>query len=265
MGPYVHPSAHSCSTHNAPPLRIKNWLIGTKPFYAFSFFIGGASRKEGLSSVWIERGEIYAGAIVQTKKVSFFLLYASTKSLGKFEESLGTKAELHKERLWFKVLRGMRRKCFEESLSSFSCKVSLYDHTYPSRILYTLLHISKAPNGKKVSAFVSFHPIPKPRREGRKRREECLSFNGARKICIPGHGQFQWKIFVLPCLASCHCIPFSTVHVGVTMYESNFSFPLSPSISFARLERKIFSLQPFLFPQKGKKKSLPHLSLFFAD
>ena len=37
MVPYVHPRAHSYTTHNAPPLRIKNWLIGTNPSYAFSF------------------------------------------------------------------------------------------------------------------------------------------------------------------------------------------------------------------------------------
>ncbi len=151
----------------------------------------------------------------------------------------------------------MRRKCFEESFF------------FPLQSILTITHISsgscihyytypKLPTAKKVSAFVSFRPLSKPRREERGEKNVYLLM-GREKSAYLGIGNFNERF--LSCLARCHCIPYSTVHEGMTMYESSFPLPLSPSISFARLERKIFFPATLPIPAKGKEK-IPAPSVF---
>ena len=253
----VHPSTHSCPAHNAPPLRIKNWLIGNPSRYAFPFFYRRGLAQRGPLFSLDRKGENICGSDCANEKSFIFLIV-------RVHKILGHKAELHKERLWFKVLRGMRRKCFEESFF------------FPLQSILTITHISsgscihyytypKLPTAKKVSAFVSFHPIPKPRREGRKRREECLSFNGARKICIPGHGQFQWKIF---CLALPCQLPLYTVQYCTCMWEwpcmRVVSLSLSPPPSLLLdLREKSFPCNPSYSRKRERKNPCP-ICLYFS-
>ncbi len=255
----VHPSTHSCPAHNAPPLRIKNWLIGNPSRYAFPFFYRRGLAQRGPLFSLDRKGENICGSDCANEKSFIFLIV-------RVHKILGHKAELHKERLWSKFYEGWEENV-SKNRSSSTCKVSLRSHISLADLVYTTTHIQSSRRQKKVSAFVSFHPIPKPRREGRKRREECLSFNGARKICIPGHGQFQWKIF---CLALPCQLPLYTVQYCTCMWEwpcmRVVSLSLSPPPSLLLdLREKSFPCNPSYSRKRERKKSLPHLSLFFAD
>lgn len=235
----------------------KELIDWDKPLLCFFFFTseGPRAKRASRSSVWIERGGKICGRDCANEKSFIFLIV-------RVHKILGHKAELHKERLWFKVLRGMRRKCFEESFF------------FPLQSILTITHISsgscihyytypKLPTAKKVSAFVSFRPLSKPRREERGEKNVYLLM-GREKSAYLGMVNFNERFL------SFLALPVATVYrIVLFMWEwpcmrvVSLSLSLPPSL-LLDLREKSFSLQPFLFPQKGKKKSLPHLSLFSA-